>query len=575
MMKRIFGQEKDRGFMAILAVALLLGIFLRCYLISSQVLIDDEWHGFFYAIGKTPFFLLTHFSVPGATCIPLNFYTWLLGQTVGWSEITLRLPSLLCGILCVLLCPLLAQKIVGTQRATWLALLLALSPLLIFYSRICRPYSAVAFFGFAAVLLAARWMQTGTLRYGIGFAIAGVLSVYFHLYAVVIVGTPVFTAILLHLYSRFVKKSKTVAGPPLWHWLAIAAGMAVAGAILVLPALIQSLRSTFFNVAGKGTPEWKSLPHVLSLFSGTGQPALVAVFWLLLVIGAVDMIRRNPWLGATLLSLYPLHALAVVLSHPDSAQSAIVVTRYCIPMVPVSLLLVACGLQWIFEFLASRTTLRPALQNVLAVGYIAAVAFAGPLPQTYVAPNNFTSHGAFQHRYGLIDWSHSFYSDLTPADFTVNTVIRAEEVSPFYAELGKTPGSRPIVEYPMAIGDHFNPLYYYQHFHRRPIIVGYASDVVISEGLAAGNVFGDTYVDQVLTLVTNKAQLKFRTLVSMDDLAAMRARGVQYIVIHKRYEAQLPDVMMPLPDIDRLRHEYLTKIGQPFYEDAHITVFRL
>lgn len=574
-MKRIFGQEKDREFMAILAVALLLGIFLRSYLLPGQVFIDDEWHGFYYALRKTPFFLLTHFSVPGATCIPLNFYCWLLGKTVGWSEITLRLPSWLFGVLCVLICPLLAKKILGPQRAGWLALLLAISPLLIFYSRICRPYSAVAFFGFAAVLLAARWMQTGTLRYGIGFAIAGVLAVYFHLYAVVIAGTPVFTAILLHLYSRFVKKSKTVAGPPLWHWLAIAAGMAVAGAILVLPALIRSMRSTFFNVAGQGTPEWKSIPHVLSLFSGTGQPALVVVFWLLLGIGAVEQVRRNPWFGLTLLILYPLHALALVLSRPDSAQSAIVVTRYCIPMVPISLLLVACGLQSIFEFIASRTSLRPALQTVLAIGYIAAVAFAGPLPQTYVTPNNFTSHGAFQHRYGLIDWSRSFYSDLTPADFTVDTVVRAEEVSPFYTELGKSPSSRPIVEWPMLIGDHFNPLYYYQHFHRRSVVVGYVSDVNLGEGLAAGSVYGDTYVDQVMTLVPNKSQLKFRTFISMDDLAGMRARNVQYIVIHKRFEAQLSDVLMPLPDIHRLREEYAVKIGPPFYEDAHIVVFRL
>jgi 4-amino-4-deoxy-L-arabinose transferase-like glycosyltransferase len=574
-MKRIFGQEKDRSFIAILAVALLVGIFLRSYLLSSQVFIDDEWHGFFYAFHKGPFFLLTHFSVPGATCIPLNFYCWLLGKTIGWSEISLRVPTWLFGVLCVLLCPLFAEKVIGRQRAAWLALLLAISPLLIFYSRICRPYSAVAFFGFAAVLLAARWMQTGTLRYGIGFAIAGVLAFYFHLYAVVIAGTPVFTAILLYLYSRFVKKNKTVAGPPLQHLLAIAAGMAVAGAILVLPALIRSLRSTFFDVAGHGTPEWKSVPHVLSLFSGTGQPVLVAVFWLLLGIGAVEQVRRNPWFGSTLLILYPLHALALLLSRPDGAQSAIVVTRYCIPLVPISLLLVACGLQRIFDFLASRMALRPALQTVLGVGYIAALAFAGPLPQTYVSPNNFTSHGAFQHRYGLIDWSHSFSSDITPPEFTINTVLRAEEVSPFYMELGKSTGSRPIVEFPMLIGDHFNPLYYYQHFHHRPIIVGYASDVNLGEGLSTGGVYGDTYVDQVLSLVPKISQLKFRTFIPMEDLAAIRARNVQYIIIHKRFEAQLSDILMPLPDIRSLQREYNLKIGPPFYEDEHIVVYRL
>jgi len=574
-MKRIFGQEKDRSFIAILAVALLVGIFLRSYLLSSQVFIDDEWHGFFYAFHKGPFFLLTHFSVPGATCIPLNFYCWLLGKTIGWSEISLRVPTWLFGVLCVLLCPLFAEKVIGRQRAAWLALLLAISPLLIFYSRICRPYSAVAFFGFAAVLLAARWMQTGTLRYGIGFAIAGVLAFYFHLYAVVIAGTPVFTAILLYLYSRFVKKNKTVAGPPLQHLLAIAAGMAVAGAILVLPALIRSLRSTFFDVAGHGTPEWKSVPHVLSLFSGTGQPVLVAVFWLLLGIGAVEQVRRNPWFGSTLLILYPLHALALLLSRPDGAQSAIVVTRYCIPLVPISLLLVACGLQRIFDFLASRMALRPALQTVLGVGYIAALAFAGPLPQTYVSPNNFTSHGAFQHRYGLIDWSHSFSSDITPPEFTINTILRAEEVSPFYMELGKSPSPRPIVEFPMLIGDHFNPLYYYQHFHCRPIIVGYASDVNLGEGLSTGGVYGNTYVDQVLSLVPKISQLKFRTFIPMEDLAAIRARNVQYIIIHKRFEAQLSDILMPLPDIRSLQREYNLKIGPPFYEDEHIVVYRL
>jgi len=61
--------------------------------------------------------------------------------------------------LCVGACPLLARQVVGPSRAAWLALLLATSPLLIFYSRICRPYSAVAFLGLAALLLAARWRQ--------------------------------------------------------------------------------------------------------------------------------------------------------------------------------------------------------------------------------------------------------------------------------------------------------------------------------------------------------------------------------------------------------------------------------
>jgi hypothetical protein len=351
--------------------------------------------------------------------------------------------------------------------------------------------------------------------------------------------------------------------------------IAAASAILVLPALIRSLHGTFFAIALAGKLSLQSLPKVAQLISGTGQPVLEILFWAALVVGAVEQCRRNPWFGWMLAGLYPLHALALILSRPDSAQSGIVLVRYCIPLVPVSLLFVACGIQAALEFIVARATLQPALQTATAFAFVSALAITGPLPQCYVAPDNFTSHGAYQHRYGTIDWQHSFSSDLAPADFTLNTVVRADEISPFYRWLSTQPGDRPVVEYPMMIGDHFNPFYYYQHFHRRPVLVGYTMDVSLSRGLAAGNIYGDTYIDQVLSLVSDPARLRFRNLVSMDDLPAMRRHGAEYVILHKRFEAQLPEVAMPLPDLDRLRQQYQQTLGEPFYEDAHIAVFRL
>ena len=44
--------------------------FLRSYLLLDQVLSDDEWHGFYYAIGKTPGWLLTHFDPGGNLAFP-------------------------------------------------------------------------------------------------------------------------------------------------------------------------------------------------------------------------------------------------------------------------------------------------------------------------------------------------------------------------------------------------------------------------------------------------------------------------------------------------------------------------
>jgi hypothetical protein len=562
------------GFLLALALAFIVGAWLRLYLINDQVLIDDEWHGFYYALGKSPWFLLTHFSIPGATCIPLNFYTWTLGATIGWSETLLRLPSLVFGISLVAIGPWLARELVDEKRAGLFALFLAISPMLIFYSRIARPYSAVALLSFLALLMAARWMQTRRIGFAVGYVATATLAIYFHLFAVISVLAPIGMAVLYYGWSRLVRKRRE-AGPPFWQWCAVTGAIAILTAILVLPALWHSWHTTFFTVARAGTFDVGAISRVLVLMAGTGQPVLAVLFWGIAIVGAVEQARRNPWFGGLLVSLYPLHILALVISRPESAQSAIMLARYCIPLAPVTLLFAACGLQLLLETMAARARLQPALQTVIRFACVAALAAAGPLPQCYFSPNSFTSHGAYQHRYSLIDWRRSFYSDFTPAGFRLVTTIRADEISPFYRTLGQQPGNRPIVEYPMLIGDHFNPLYYYQYFHRRPVIVGYATDVTLARGLAAGNIFGNTYIDQVMTLASGRSKLKFHNLVSMDDLADMRRRGAEYVILHKMFEAQLSAVASPPPDLERLWLGYRKSLGPPAYEDDHIAVFRL
>ena len=424
--------------------------------------------------------------------------------------------------------------------------------------------------------LAPRWLRSGGWRPALLFAVTGVLAIYFHLFALVTVAAPLLMTLAYVVSARRSEVTRgIVAGPSLRQWIMVTVVIAGGGSILVLPALIDSLHSTFFNIALAGKLSVQSLPRVAQLISGTGQPVLTVLFWTAFIAGALEQCRRNPWFGAMLVSLYPLHALALILSRPDSAQSAIVLARYCIPLVPVSLLFVACGIQAGLEAVAKYSSLQPGLQTSIALAWVASLALTGPLPQCYVAPNNFTSHGAYQHHYGSIDWRQSFASDLTPADFTLVTTLRSDEISPFYLLLASRPSARPIVEYPMLIGDHFNPLYYYQHFHRRPVLVGYTTDMTLSRGLAPGNIYGNTYIDQVLSLVQDPADLHFRNFLSMDNLAAMRGRGVEYVILHKRFEAQLPEVALPLPDLTRLRNQYQKTLGEPCYEDAHIAVFRL
>lgn len=569
------GNEKT-VFAAALISATFAGFFLRWYMLRDQVLLDDEWHGLFYVIGRSPGWLLTHFSVPGATCIPLNLYTWAVGAIFGWSEMSLRMPLLVCGMLIVIIGPLLARGFIGTRQAAWLALLLAISPILIFYSRFSRPYSAVAFLGFVSILCAARWARDGGWRWGALYIATGILAVYFHLFAVITVMTPPLAAVVYYLYNRFFKKSETpFVKPRLGHWIIAASTIVVFSGLLLLPALIHSWGGTFSKIIRSASLEAPSLPWAMTLIAGTAGPVPVALFSVLLIVGAVGQCRRNPWFGGTLASLYPLHLLALAISRPDSVDVPLVIVRYSIPLVPVSLLLVACGIQYTLEAFARRTGFHPMLQTLTAIACAIALALAGPLPQIYSAPNNFTNHGAFQQRYTAIDWSHSFYSDFGSLEDNIQTAIHAEDVSPFYKKLGDTSDDHPIVEYPMMIGDHCNPLYYYQYFHRRPVLVGYETDVNALGSLTAGNVYGNNYIDHVLSLVHDPSRLRFRNLVSMEDLPAMRARGVQYIVLHMRYESQLSQIAPPLPDLARLYQEYSQKLGPPAYKDDYIAVFQV
>lgn len=61
----------ERPFWAFYIFVLLLGTFLRLYMISNKILIDDEWHGLDFVSGKSLFYLFTHFG-SSARCIPLT-----------------------------------------------------------------------------------------------------------------------------------------------------------------------------------------------------------------------------------------------------------------------------------------------------------------------------------------------------------------------------------------------------------------------------------------------------------------------------------------------------------------------
>jgi len=154
----------------------------------------------------------------------------------------------------------------------------------------------------------------------------------------------------------------------------------------------------------------------------------------------------------------------------------------------------------------------------------------GPLPATWDRPNNFTNHHEFQETYTPIDWHWSHVSEIHPG---FGTLVSRDEVPPFYERLAREPGQAAIIEYPMMLGDHFNSLYFYQHVHRKPVIVGYAPVLPYDDPGSRGFIVSDMIVDEVLGRVHDPRRLKFRNMVDITNAGAVERSGARYLVLHR------------------------------------------
>ena len=136
--------------------ALAVGIFLRAWQLRSQMLLDDEWHAVRMLIRADKAGIAGHFGLADY-CIPLTlWYRWLY-ERAALSEWTMHLPLLVAGIALLVVAPwLLRRSLPPATNAAWLALL-AVSPLLVYFSRTARPYALLALCGVVAFVALRNW----------------------------------------------------------------------------------------------------------------------------------------------------------------------------------------------------------------------------------------------------------------------------------------------------------------------------------------------------------------------------------------------------------------------------------
>lgn len=517
---------------AFAVVFLALGVALRAVAVREQVPCDDELVSIHTALIQ-PYEVIFNFFSHSYYSIPHTLLLKLFSDLWGLDELTIRLPSLLAGV-ATLCAPLwLVRRSLGPAAAGICTALLAVSPLLVLYSRVSRAYGLAIALVLVALLALARWLEEQRPRDAALYVGGAVLAIWVHQLSAPALLAPLATASLLAARGAAPgERLRRLLAP-----LALGAAVGVLAAALLWNPIFAT-GGQLAAKAGKAEVHAATLGRVLELFAGTGRPWLVGVFWGSAALGAATLLRRHFRVAALLLTSLFAQWIAVAALAPFIAEVPRIFARYVVWTLPLVLLFAALAVAELARWrIGGRDWPLPMLAgSALAL----ALYLFGPLPETYRMPGNFTTHVDYQDL--LLD------EDAGPA------------VSEFYWRLREEPGDFAIAEAPWQNSRWMIPYHHFQRVHRRPVRIGFAGRL-----LAAPN------PDE---LALGDPRVAFRTFVDLADPAALRRAGIRYVVLHRDLGAEVgyPTLSM---DLSPVIAWYAQHVGQPVFEDATISVFAL
>jgi hypothetical protein len=526
-------------------LALVVGIFLRCYQLGTQILLDDEWHAINKLLHADAHDIATHLGLADYS-IPLTLYYRFLYLHGGLSEWGMRLPMLLAGIGLLVVAPWsLRRQATPATLAVWTALL-AISPLLIYLTRTARPYAITNLLVFVAVIaFRAWWLGEHRRRWAAVYILSTALAAWLHLITLPFTLLPFAFFGLIEL--RELIRSTQDRG---WHGIGQLLLLGLLTALLLAVALLPPMLNDWGALAGKAGSNAvtaESAYRTLLMGLGISSPGVLAALALLLAYGVGTWWRRDRLFVAYIVTIVVGSAAAIALSHPAWIQHPGTYARYLQPCVPFLLLFIAEGLAAVTKPLATVPQIAVAL--VTAAALIA----AGPLPGYLYNPNQFMGHPYFQF-------------DYDPAYNAYRTELPPGPIPGFYARLASLPPrSLTLVEAPWSLETDRDPQALYQKVHHQYVRIGLTTPWCAAPAYGE---YADTDAGMRLT--------QFIHLSTLARLGSMNTQGdADFLVVHLQSwppglppAAEWPDLTTCLPQIE-------SHFGEPVYRDAEIEVFAL
>ncbi len=525
-------------------LAMLAGVWLRLDQFTGQVLIDDEWHVVHQLLQHGPGAMFFDFGYADYS-IPLGILAWYEAQSWGLTEVMLRMPMLVCGIVALIVFPLYVAPRVSRATSALFAILLAISPLLVVYSRLARPYAITLLLGWIAHAAFHRFngAHPGRAGAGLTYAFAATLATWLHPLI-----APFALAPLVWGLGSAYRRAPMVRRATLRRLLLLMGATALMVAALILPPLFANPQSLAAK-SGTDVPGIETLTGVWYAWLGTPSTTAVVVGVALAAWGAPEMWRVLPEARTGALGV-ALTLVAVLVSRPMWSFNPLTLARYLLPFVPLLLLFVAAGAARLAYRLAAPGNARGwvAFGVVLALPVMALVVDS-PLGPMLRYPNAQALDSLF-----YID----FRSERNP----IVGYQAAIPLSPFWARLAEEP--------PGSIHIAAAPFYFESYDWDAPRWEGLAHQKIVPgflTGLCVDKRWGEVPLD---------ARFRFRNAVHLADDDALARKRIDYVVWQKPYvQVSKSAPVAKGTDTAHCEAALRAKFGAPAFEDSTIIAFRV
>ena len=513
------------------------GAWLRYYQLGLQILVEDEWHAL-HKILRSGFADIYSSFGRSDHSIPLALYDRWLMLHGGLTEWTMRMPMFAAGIALLAVAPLMVRRDADrATRALWVGLL-AVSPLLVYFSKIARPYSITVLAAFVAVVAVRRWWRDGGLGWAATYLIATVMAAWLH---PVTLG---FTLLPLAYFGVLSLLAARSDRRPLLRLVGLAAALLALLAATVGPPLYGDWDAMAAKT-GEHAITVESVYRTSLMLAGTASPIVLAAVVTLGAYGVIVLWRLDRERVRFFAVLIAVYWLLLALSRATWIEHPLVQARYLLVVLPFLLFATAAG-----AIALVRASPWTASVPVAVVALPLALLALGPLPDSFYYPNQFLGHARFQYDY---DQTRNPYVTLAPK----------EAFPAFYDELARLPpASVTLIETPWNLESQFNPLPFYQQRHRQLIKIGMVN------GVCGERSFGE-YPE-------GERGLRMRHVAHLSALLRGKHYGADYLVVHRKPWTIAPGVPpTQWPDMEACLPLIRAKLGAPSFSDDQIVVFGL